>query len=113
VKVLVCGGRTFGNRRLLMDTLIAIHQRTPISLIIHGGATGADTLADQWADFMGIAKEAVPADWSQGTKAGPMRNAEMIAMKPNLVVGFVGGRGTANCLRQARAAGLEVVEAKE
>jgi hypothetical protein len=33
--------------------------------------------------------------------------------KPDLVVAFPGGRGTANMIEQARKAGVEVLEIKE
>ena len=51
-----------------------------------------------------------PADWkTYGRAAGPLRNARMIAEgKPDLVLAFPGGRGTADMTRKARAAGVEV-----
>jgi len=52
------------------------------------------------------------ANWAElGRKAGPIRNQQMLDEgKPNLVVAFPGGRGTADIVRRARAAGIEVVE---
>lgn len=52
------------------------------------------------------------ADWhTHGRAAGPIRNRRMIEEgKPDLVVAFPGGRGTANMVNQARAAGIEVRE---
>ena len=46
-KVLVTGGRKFDNYKLLNShlTSLAEHWLT----IIHGGATGADELASEWA----------------------------------------------------------------
>lgn len=55
----------------------------------------------------------VPADWSLGKKAGPLRNQRMIDMKPDKLLRFPGGRGTADCERRARAAGIEVVMVEE
>ena len=49
VRVIVCGGRTYGNRWRLTDELNAIHAATPITALIHGNAHGADALADEWA----------------------------------------------------------------
>lgn len=55
---------------------------------------------------------AFPADWHRdGKAAGPIRNRRMLLEgMPDLVVAFPGGRGTADMVRRARAAGIEVVE---
>jgi hypothetical protein len=52
------------------------------------------------------------ADWDGlGRKAGPIRNQRMLDEgKPDLVIAFPGGRGTADMVRRAREAGVEVVE---
>lgn len=100
--ILVCGGRYYSNYRLVLRLLKRLSPR----LIIHGAATGADTLAGQAAEAMGIPCEAYPADWSKGRKAGPIRNSQMLARlvslpKPRLILAFPGGDGTANMCRQA------------
>ena len=53
-----------------------------------------------------------PADWKANAKAaGPIRNAEMLAdFKPDTVIAFPGGRGTADMVRKAKAAGVRVIE---
>ncbi len=111
--VLVCGGRDYGNFEVVRLTLDQIHAESPITLIIHGGATGADECADRWAHlYADIQVQAYPAMWStHGNAAGPIRNKQMLDDgKPDLVVAFAGGRGTADMVRQARAAGVRVVE---
>ena len=46
--------------------------------------------------------------------AGPERNARMLAEgRPDLVVAFPGGTGTADMVRRAKAAGVRVVEVVE
>jgi ABC-type Fe3+-hydroxamate transport system substrate-binding protein len=45
-----------------------------------------------------------------GPSAGPIRNGRMLEYKPDLVIAFPGGRGTANMVKQARKAGIAVVE---
>jgi hypothetical protein len=59
-----------------------------------------------------VSVECFPAEWDKrGRIAGPVRNALMLDVgKPDLVVVFPGGRGTADCVRQARAAGVQVIE---
>jgi hypothetical protein len=64
--------------------------------------------------WFGVPVSAHPADWfSHGKAAGPIRNQEMLAMEaPALVVAFPGGRGTADMVRRARKAGVDVLEVK-
>lgn len=114
MRVLVTGGRDYHDRVHVWNTLCDLDAaRGPITCVIHGAATGADTEAMLWARK--ILHAPFVADWRQyGKAAGPMRNARMIAEgRPDLVVAFPGGKGTANCVAQARAAGIEVVEVKE
>lgn len=117
MRVLVCGGRDFADRDAMARAL-APYKPKPVTdagehIIIHGGAPGADTLADEWCDVFGARKRVFLADWKQhGRAAGPLRNARMIAEgKPDLVIAFPGGKGTADCVRKAKAAGIKVMEA--
>lgn len=50
------------------------------------------------------------ADWqTHGKAAGPIRNGAMLAKHaPDGVVAFPGHNGTADCVRQAEAAGIKV-----
>ena len=111
-RVLVCGGRDFSDRERVFDVLDAFHDAATIDLIIEGGAKGADTYSAWWADKRGVARERYEADWeNQGSFAGPARNKRMLDEgKPDLVIAFPGGRGTADMVRKARKAGVEVVE---
>lgn len=113
MKALVCGGRDFADWRHLQATLEAIHSRRPISLLISGGAKGADDLAARWGLFAKLPVCVFPANWRHiGKAAGPIRNQQMLDHgKPDLVVAFPGGSGTAHMVRIAREAGVEVVEA--
>jgi hypothetical protein len=53
-------------------------------------------------------------DWKRlGTAAGPARNAKMLRDgKPDMVIAFKGGRGTANMVKQATEAGVTVFDAR-
>jgi hypothetical protein len=120
MRVLVCGGRDYANRERLYNELDEMHhdpacgvrERGAVTLIIHGDASGADRLAAAWATENRVPVQAWPADWAlHGLYAGPFRNAKMLAEgKPDLVVAFPGGRGTADMVRRARRAGVDVVE---
>lgn len=112
MKIIVCGGRNYSDRRCVFNTLDVIHAETPITILMHGDANGADRLASSWATWGGQAKtkiETFPAQWMKyGFGAGPRRNQEMLDAGPDLVVAFPGGRGTADMVRRARAAGVMV-----
>lgn len=114
-RVLVCGGRKYINAEKLSAVLSQLHVDTPISLLIHGGARGADRMANQWAVHAKIPRAAFYANWGEhGKAAGPMRNQMMIDQgMPDLVVAFSGGRGTADMVRRAKRAGIEVREIPE
>lgn len=113
MRVLVCGGRNFDDADLVRRTLDAIHSETPISVIIEGGASGADRLAFRWAsEGNRCGTETYAADWpGLGRSAGPRRNAKMLSDgKPDLVVAFPGGNGTLDMVTKARRAGVRVIE---
>lgn len=112
LRVLVCGGRNFNDVLTLGSWLGGIIKSHGIALVIQGGARGADHMAREFAKWKGIPVETYPANWSElGPSAGPIRNRLMLDMgKPDLVVAFKGGRGTANMVMQARNAGVPVFE---
>lgn len=113
MRMVVCGGRHFLDFRWLCDVLDAIHaSRGPVSCLIEGDATGVDELAGNWARMHGIECVAVRAEWMRyGRSAGPRCNQAIIAMRPDLAVAFPGGTGTADMVRRAKTAGIEVVRA--
>lgn len=109
MKIIVCGGRYYRDSLTFCE---ALNKLKDLQLIIHGDASGADTMANHYALARGIAQVKCPANWSQyGHAAGPIRNKSMlIDHKPDLVVAFPGGRGTANMINLAKRAGVPVWE---
>lgn len=111
-RVLVCGGRDFTDESAMINALMRIEEEHgPFSLVIHGGARGADTLAGRWASMEKIKVHVFPANWKRdGKAAGPIRNQRMLDEgAPDLVVAFPGGRGTADMVRRATAHGVKVI----
>ena len=110
MRILVCGGRRFSRPDRLWQVLGELHQRTPFSVLIHGGAPGADSLAGRWARSQGVSEQVFVADWQRyGRAAGPLRNQKMLEQgQPDLVVAFPGGPGTRNMLQQAQQAGVAI-----
>lgn len=108
MKILVCGGRDYKDYGLVVTT-IDDHKPTAI---ITGGATGADRLAGLYANVMHIPLTVYPANWKlHGKKAGHLRNQQMLDEgKPDLVIAFPGGKGTANMIGKALFAKVPVVQ---
>ena len=104
-RIIICGGRTYADRARVAAVLDQYAAAKPT--IVHGGAPGADTLADREARARGLRVEIFPAQWDvHGRAAGPIRNQEMVRAGGDLVIAFAGGRGTADCLRRAKRAGI-------
>ncbi len=106
IKILVCGGRDYSERRLLYEELDKVHAENQIAIVITGGARGADSLAVDWASIRNIQVLIYNANWkTHGRKAGPLRNQRMIDEgEPDLVIAFPGGKGTADMVRRAKIA---------
>lgn len=106
--VLVCGSRDWDDERSIMLRLVALPRDTTI---IHGGARGADQIADRLAKIIGFTVRVIPAEWDKhGRAAGPIRNRAMVDERPDLVVAFQRGasRGTQHTIDIARARGIPV-----
>ena len=99
--VIVTGGRDYDDWAMLQEVLNIIRP----TLIIQGGARGADQMAKEYAEANNIAVRTIDADWTKhGRAAGPIRNKEMLQTYPlAVIVAFPGGDGTANCVKQAVA----------
>jgi SLOG family YspA-like protein len=113
--IAVCGGRDFTDRQLIRKVLAEYLPPAGFDepQIIHGDARGADRLAGQEASDLGFWVEGVPADWKRnGKAAGPIRNRQMLDRKPDLVIAFPGGKGTAHMVGEAKKRGIEVREVK-
>lgn len=121
IRVLVCGGRNYNDRAAVYRELDDLERSHGITLVIHGGAPGADDLAESWAISRCVPHRWFTAEWTRlGKAAGPARNARMLAEgKPDVVLAFPGGRGTADSeadrseaadlVRRALEAGVEVI----
>lgn len=110
-KVLVCGGRKFDDEKFLYDILDAMHAEFKFTEIIHGGAFGADKLAGKWASERGIKETVYRPNYSKYPPhiAPFRRNTVMAQQKPNLVVAFPGGNGTADMVKKAQRHKLNII----
>lgn len=130
MKILVCGGRSFADLstsekkkdkksiaqyNFVMQELHKITEEfskfykpddnwLPSDItIISGGARGVDSVAIDFAVVNWCPFVEFKADWKKhGKSAGPIRNQAMIDEgKPDLVVAFPGGAGTADMVHRA------------
>lgn len=133
--ILVCGGRGFDEAEAGELVLAWAEQKWPDGArpdmhFIHGDCRGADqgaviaagVLAGKDTDFdseIEVGIESFPADWKKnGRAAGPIRNKKMAARAKQfalygegaVVLALPGGKGTANMVKLAKAALLDVVE---
>lgn len=110
MRILVCGGRDYRDAEAVFAALDRAHIKHGISCIIAGAASGADHLAAAWAKERAVDLIEFPSGWNALLDIGaPLRNRQMLAKgKPDAVIAFPGGRGTADMIRAATAAGLKV-----
>lgn len=147
MKILVCGGRNFGDiaslqRRYPLNyrqhplwerreseydfvfrtlDLVAVEMSAnyrhdqpwlPSDLkIVAGAASGADTVAVDWAKARGAQWIEYPAEWERyGIRhAGKIRNQQMLdAEQPQFGIAFPGFYGTRDMVARMKSAGIEV-----
>lgn len=108
-RVLITGSRHYSNEEVIRRELAAFPAGT---VVIHGAAPGADSIADRIAKALGFKVIAEPADWkTHGKAAGPIRNQKMLdEYCPTVVLAFPlkDSRGTWDMVRRAEAAGVRV-----
>lgn len=129
MRVLVCGDRNWTNQAIILRELHTVEDEFDeyITVVIHGDARGADTLAGlaarqmcgyehpkEQVDDNTPKLEVYPAQWDKfGRAAGPIRNQQMLDEgKPDLVLAFhadiENSKGTKDMVNRARKAGIPV-----
>ena len=81
-KVIICGSRDFQDYEKLKERcdyyLSEKIEKGEEIMIISGGARGADSLGERYAEEKGLPCKRYPANWDKyGKKAGYLRNLEM------------------------------------
>ena len=111
MKVLVCGGRDFADLKFIFHILDEFHRKNTITELIEGNAKGVDRISGFWARHRGIKNTKYPANWKrQGVAAGIIRNQQMLDRgKPDVVIAFPGGRGTADMVARSERNGFKVI----
>ena len=116
-RVIIAGSRNFNDQDLFDNTLhdILLDIESDDLEIVSGGCTGADAMAEDYADRWELKFTEFPAYWSTyGKAAGPMRNEQMAKYAAEaecgILIAFPIGesKGTRNMVKLARQYGLEV-----
>jgi len=112
--VCVTGGRHYADDAFVNQTLNAIHAEHHIDVLVHGGATGADSISKQWAikNLVQVCEFKVDgSQWRASKSAGPVRNSLMLATcRIDVLVAFPGDSGTLDCLTKAARLGICVID---
>jgi hypothetical protein len=111
MRVLICGGRNYLDYEGFSRAVNMFIERFGApTVIIEGGAKGADAMAKYLAISEGIHLAEVRALWDKhGKKAGHLRNTAMLSLA-EYVIAFPGGAGTRDMVEQAKEAGVPVWE---
>lgn len=111
-RVVMCGSRSWRMGAVIDDSIACLPEGT---LVISGGAPGADRMVVLAAERQGFHCAVIRALWRvRGRRAGHERNGVMLALlerETDWVEAFWDGTspGTSGCIAKARALGLKVV----
>ena len=108
MRIAIIGSRGFDNYKLVVETFLLY--KSKITLLVSGGARGADTLGEKWAIEHGIETLIFPADWkTHGKKAGYIRNENIVKNCDGIIAFWDGvSRGTAHSLTLANTYGKPI-----
>jgi len=111
--VLICGDRHWSDREAVRSWLSKL-QDWGYDTVIEGEARGADIIAREEAENVGMTVHRFPADWSKYDRsAGAIRNRQMLDENPQLVLAFhrnlAASKGTADTVREAKKRNIEVI----
>ena len=115
-RILVTGSRAWTDHEAIQDALAlawADLGRNPRTVLVQGECHlgGADGIAAHIWRSWGLPVEGHPAEMGpNGHVLGPKRNAHMVSLGADLCLAFPlpSSRGTKNCVRLAREAGIPV-----
>jgi hypothetical protein len=127
---IITGGRDHAVTRKDLEWVADCIVHLGITTVLHGACpTGADQIVGAKGNLARIREYCqdayaftvwpfpiTPHEWRcLGNRAGPLRNGQMVARcrAEDYCLAFPGGRGTADCVRQATQHGLTILRAYE
>ena len=117
-RIAITGSRTPSAAQLLLLQRLLIDLKESgdeIELLV-GDARGIDAAATYRGRELGFKVTVFVADWIRyGKRAGPLRNGQIIAAKPDELHAFPEPTsiGTFDCIKQAQAAGVPAIHVYE
>lgn len=112
MRILVTGSRDWYIKNVIHTALSSISVKDGEQVtVVHGGARGADYLAQECAHALGYVAERHDADWEKyGKRAGYIRNKEMVDAGADICLAFIKNesKGATMCAALAEQAGIPV-----
>ena len=108
-KLAVVGSRDFGDYETLKHFITSNLNMDEYDTIVSGGAKGADTLAERFADEFNKKKVVFRPDWSRyGDKASFLRNTDIIETADECVAFLNNPKsaGTQDSIKKAKEKGI-------
>lgn len=103
IRLIIAGPRDYYDQEKVFRDIHTFQGKFGIDEIIFGGASGVDTLAEEYANLYQIPFKLFPADWEKyGKAAGPIRNRKMAEYANALLAFDKGTKGTRNMIQMAR-----------
>ena len=112
VRVLICSGRFYADTHTLTHVLDLYARTQIIDVLIHGGYQTLGGAIETWARGIDVHVIRYPANWMlHGKYAETKRNLFMLEdSRPDVLLAFSGGEDTAECIKMAQRAGIQVIE---
>lgn len=110
IKLAIVGSRGFNDYDLLEKTINENYKIDQIEAIVSGGARGADSLGEKYAEKNNINKEIHLPDWKKyGRGAGFVRNKDIVDACDSIILFWDGSsKGTMHSMRLAQKAGKKI-----
>ena len=112
-RLLVTGSRDWDDEIAIFSAVASV-AIPPESWTLVSGAcpTGADRIAEEFAEGLGMTVERHPADWNRhGKSAGFRRNSEMVELGAEVCLAFIknGSKAASHTAGLAEKAGIETI----
>jgi len=107
MKVAVIGSRNFNDYELVKTTLSPLN----ITLLVSGGAKGADSFGERYANENNIETLIFKPDWEKhGKAAGMIRNTDIVNNADTIIAFWDGeSKGTKDSITKAEKLGKNII----
>lgn len=117
MRILITGSRDWNDERIICAILNRYRDKSPKTnnagghILVSGACpTGADRIAEKYAEDVGWLVERHPADWdTYGKRAGYIRNSEMAKLGADVCLAFIldNSRGASMMVDLSRKADID------